>query len=396
MASIHPVKVYVTDKNGDPVLNKDGTPKQKVASYYVSYRRPNGKPTKKRGFARKRDAEEYLHSIEHSKSRGEYIDAADSRKTINEIAEGWLAAQKQSMKPSAYRSLDSAWRVHVEPHWGTRRVGGIKHSEVQVWVTALAEKRSATTVLRCYGLLGALLDLAVKDRCVLQNVARDVILPRKKPKKKPYLNHGQVQKLAGESAHPTLVMFLAYTGLRWGEATALRIKHIDPAKRRVQIEENAVMVNNLIVVGTPKNHEERSVPYPAFLSDAIKMLSVGKDEGDLLFGDGKTHMRLPNSKKGWFQGAVKRVMETEKELVTEAKKRGEQAPKVMPRVTPHDLRHTAASLAVSAGANVLAVQRMLGHKSAAMTLDVYADLFEDDLDQVADALDAAKREADSE
>ena len=41
----------------------------------------------------------------------------------------------------------------------------------------------------------------------------------------------------------------------------------------------------------------------------------------------------------------------------------------------------------SAGANVKAVQRMLGHSSAAMTLDVYADLFEDDLDAVADALD---------
>lgn len=53
------------------------------------------------------------------------------------------------------------------------------------------------------------------------------------------------------------------------------------------------------------------------------------------------------------------------------------------RLTPHDLRHTAASLAVSSGANVKAVQRMLGHKSAAMTLDTYADLFDDDLDEVA-------------
>lgn len=57
-------------------------------------------------------------------------------------------------------------------------------------------------------------------------------------------------------------------------------------------------------------------------------------------------------------------------------------------ITPHDLRHTAASLAVSAGANVKAVQRMLGHASAAMTLDVYAGLFGDDLDDVADRLDA--------
>lgn len=56
-------------------------------------------------------------------------------------------------------------------------------------------------------------------------------------------------------------------------------------------------------------------------------------------------------------------------------------------MTPHDLRHTAASLAVSAGANVKAVQRMLGHASAAMTLDTYADLFDRDAEAVADAHD---------
>src|SRR5205807_4290745 len=58
-------------------------------------------------------------------------------------------------------------------------------------------------------------------------------------------------------------------------------------------------------------------------------------------------------------------------------------------LTPHELRHTAASLAVSSGANVKAVQRLLGHASAAMTLDVYSGLFDDDLDAVADRLDEA-------
>ncbi len=58
------------------------------------------------------------------------------------------------------------------------------------------------------------------------------------------------------------------------------------------------------------------------------------------------------------------------------------------RLVPHDLRHTAASLAISAGANVKAVQKMLGHASAAMTLDIYADLFDDDLDAVGEALSA--------
>ncbi len=58
----------------------------------------------------------------------------------------------------------------------------------------------------------------------------------------------------------------------------------------------------------------------------------------------------------------------------------------LPPMTIHDLRHTAASLAVSTGANVKAVQRMLGHASAAMTLDTYSDLFDDDLDAIAGRL----------
>jgi integrase len=59
------------------------------------------------------------------------------------------------------------------------------------------------------------------------------------------------------------------------------------------------------------------------------------------------------------------------------------------------LRHTAASLAVSACANVKAIQRMLGHAKASMTLDMYADLFDDDLEAVADRLDEVARRPDS-
>ena len=92
---------------------------------------------------------------------------------------------------------------------------------------------------------------------------------------------------------------------------------------------------------------------------------------DLLFhGDEGRHLRRPHPVSGWFAKAV--------------------AESGVPHATPHDLRHTAASLAVSAGANVKAVQKMLGHASAAMTLDIYADLFDDDLEAVATALDAAR------
>jgi len=62
-------------------------------------------------------------------------------------------------------------------------------------------------------------------------------------------------------------------------------------------------------------------------------------------------------------------------------------------LTPHNLRDTAASLAVQSGANVKAVQRMLGHASASMTLDVYSGLFDAELDDVAERMNDAATEA---
>ncbi|WP_345764945.1 site-specific integrase [Diaminobutyricibacter sp. McL0608] len=171
--------------------------------------------------------------------------------------------------------------------------------------------------------------------------------------------------------HAVVVATLAYTGLRWGEATALRVRDIDRSRRRLSISENAVYVNGAIVVGTPKTHERRSVPFPEFLSERLATSCEGKGRDDIVFDDGhgnyqKTPTMTVNS---WWDRALHQAN--------------------LSPMTIHDLRHTAASLAVSAGANVKAVQRMLGHASAAMTLDTYSDLFDDDLDAVADSLDHA-------
>lgn len=361
--------------------------------YRIVYRHPDNTQTQERGFVRKRDAEIRLAKVEVSKAKGAYVNPADAQVTVAAIATPWLAGREHVMKASSYRSLSTAWQTHVEPKWGARRVDSVKYSEVETWVSELTRDRSATTVLRAYGLLAAVLDVAVKDKRISRNVARGVTLPRKVAKSKPYLTHRQVAALATASAHPTLVTFLAYTGLRWGEATALRVRHVDALRRRVSVEENAVMVGTVIHVGSPKTHETRSVPYPAFLAHSIAKLCERKGRDDLLFGDGRLHMRLPNSRDGWFAAAVRRVLDDEAQAADAAKARGEDEPARMPRVTPHDLRHTAASLAISSGANVKAVQRMLGHASASMTLDTYADLFEDDLDGVATALDQARRSA---
>jgi hypothetical protein len=65
----------------------------------------------------------------------------------------------------------------------------------------------------------------------------------------------------------------------------------------------------------------------------------------------------------------------------------------IPGLHPHELRHTAASLAIAAGADVKVVQQMLGHASATMTMDTYGHLFENRLDEVADALDRARAQS---
>ncbi len=168
--------------------------------------------------------------------------------------------------------------------------------------------------------------------------------------------------------------FLAYTGLRWGEMAALRVGDFDMLRRRVNVSRSVTEFNGL-VWSTPKTHERRSVPFPAALATELSELMVGKGRDDLVFVTPRGGvLRVSNYRKRFFRAAVNTC---------------QAADSSFPTLTPHDLRHTAASLAVSAGANVKAVQRMLGHANASMTLDVYADLFDDYLDGVAVSLDAA-------
>lgn len=341
------------------------------------YRKPDHTQGQRRGFTRKKDAELFLSSVEVSKARGEFIDAQDGKVTVGELGETWLNSQTH-LKPSSFHSLSNGYRLHVLPLWANRKISDIRHSQVQAWVSELAARKSASTVIRAYGALASILDVAVRDRRLLENPARGVKLPRKTKKARAYLTHAQVQALSEASGtHSTLIYLLAYTGLRWGEATALRLKSLDLLKKRLTVSENAVAVSGTIHLGTPKSHESRTVPLPEFLIPLLAQECEGKTRESLVFGDGHNHLKQPSFGDGWLETAVKRCQEVDADF---------------PRVTAHDLRHTAASLAVSAGANVKALQKMLGHAQASMTLDTYADLFDTDLDNVSEALNRAKLE----
>lgn len=355
----------------------------KGTRYMVRYRKPDGTTTMKRGFRRKTDARNWSEEQESSKNHGEFVEISAGKATVGDLAPAWLAKKKVSSKPSYYHSLDISWKTHVRPVWQHRQVGSITHSEVQSWVSELSDRRSASVVLRAVGILSGIMEGARLDRRIGHNPAKNLDLPRKPVKRHVYLSANELYALSdackmrrrngnpkADYMHSVLILVLGTVGLRWGEAAGLRIRDIDFRHLRLHINVSATQIDGSIIEGTPKNGKHRTVVFAKALASSLKTLVGKRSKDELVFtGPLDGHIRQPNTKThSWFSGAVSRAG--------------------LPGMTIHDLRHTAASLMIHAGANVKAVQRQLGHSSASMTLDTYADLFDDDLNTVGDSMNA--------
>lgn len=337
------------------------------------YRSPSHKIIEKRGFSSADAAEAWLISEKAKLNNGDWTDPRKARTTVGSLAPSWLALKKASLKPSSYRPLDASWRIHVEPRWGKVELRRIVNSDVAEWLAGIG--KSATVAHRAYGVLNGILNQAVKDGRIPKNPAARVdTLPSKASRRRHrYLSPAELHKVADASGtHKALVLTLGYCGLRWGEAIALRGGDVDLLKRRIAVRRNAVEVAGEIHVGTPKTRAgARLVPIPSAVSDALKSRLDDIDPDELVFpspsGGYMRRVRASSGSKSWWKSALK-VAGVENMVL-------------------HDLRHTAASIAVSAGGNVKAIQRMLGHESAAMTLDVYSDLFDDDIDALLGRID---------
>lgn len=239
------------------------------------------------------------------------------------------------------------------------------------WVSGIvSEGLSASRTRQAYHLLTAMLDDAVKGSRLARNPAAGVDLPRLVERPRRFLTHQQAGELA-DAAGPdrVLVLVLAYCGLRWGEAAAMKVGRVDLLRGRLDVVEAVSDVDGRLVLGSPKSHAHRSVPVPAFLRDDLVTALAGKAPGELVFTSPRgTTLRTQNFRRQSFDAACHAVG--------------------LDGLTPHELRHTAASLAIAAGASVKGVQRMLGHASATLTLDRYGHLFGDELDAVAERLDS--------
>ncbi|SES45776.1 Site-specific recombinase XerD [Pedococcus cremeus] len=337
--------------------------------WLARWRDPSGKQRKK-SFSRRVDAERFLIELQAEMQRGRYIDPSAGKLLFSFYAERWLSGLGHLKATTAQRYGEVA-RTYVLVKWGNWPLASITRTDVAAWIGELHRRGlSAGTIRKAYLVASQILDAAVADGCLGLNPAKGVRLPRQVTREPHFMTADQVGNLADAAgAHRLAILTLALTGLRFGEFAALKVSRLEVDRSRLYVAEAVTVVGSQLVWSTPKSHARRHVPVPRSLLPHLVTACEGKSGEDLIFpSQTGGAIRLNNWRRRVFDRAC--------------------ADAGLVGFTPHDLRHTAASLAISVGANVKAVQRMLGHASAAMTLDIYAGLFADDLDQVGSRLDS--------
>ncbi|MEU3452438.1 hypothetical protein ABZ671_02355 [Micromonospora sp. NPDC006766] len=226
-------------------------------------------------------AERWEASAKAAISRGDWIDPARARVTVGAWAAQWMRAQVQ-LKPSTRARYELALRRQILPTWEDIPLSAVSYAEVAAWVQRLtASGLAPATVRYAHRVLSLVLAHAVRDGRMSRNPAVGIRLPRVVKEEPVFLDHDQVARLADACGrYGLLVRFLAYTGLRWGEASALRVSRLDLLRRRVTVAVAFAEVGGELVEGTPKNHQRRrSVPIPRFLVDEMAAHVAGEGPG---------------------------------------------------------------------------------------------------------------------
>ncbi|MDN8623721.1 MULTISPECIES: site-specific integrase [Corynebacterium] len=336
----------------------------------IQYRSPDGKLRGKRGFATKWQAENWAAENTVDLTTGQWRDPAGANITVETLSKTWWRG-RQHLKPSTLDREASRLRSTVLPVWGKRKISTLRKSEIQAWVSA--STLSGSSIRHAHNLLAQILDVAVDDNYLKSNPARGVKLPPKGKPVKVYLTPTQLERLAHHAGDKAVVVWVLGTvGLRWGELVGLKVEDVDEVHSRLRINRSVIYIKGKPQETLPKTHERRTVSVSLPVMRVIHEQATGRLPSAWLFPhtDGGP-LKRPDFSEGWFAAAAKKAQAEDPSF---------------PRITPHGLRHVAAGLLVSAGANVKVVQRQLGHASAVLTLDTYADLFEGDLDSAGQAM----------
>lgn len=341
----------------------------------VRYRDPGNRQRAKL-FARKVDAERFAATTGADIVRGSYVDPALGRLTFARFVDEHYRPTMVNLEATTRARDESYLRTHILPMFGPRALASIEYTTCQAWVNELATRKAPATVVKAAQIMGKVMKTAVRARRIPYNPMVEVSLPTVAESEDVYLTPAQVESLADAMTevgprYRALVWLGCYGGPRIGELLALRWSDVDPMRRTVTISRKVVEVTGAgLVEGSTKTKAGRrtlTLPHRV-LAELEAHRSAFPSTGLVFTSPDGAQVRANNLRRRQWADAV--------------------AVAGLDGFTFHDMRHTAVSLWVAAGASDLEVAKWAGHRSASFTKSRYAHLFPEHGEALAARLEA--------
>lgn len=322
----------------------------------------------------KRDAEKVLVALLRQRDLGELV-LTPTTLTVAEYLERWLAtAVAPRVRQKTLEDYRGLVKRYIVPALGHSRLGKLVPLDVQGLYTAMLEKGlSARTVRYCHSVFRNALEQAVRWRLLSNNPANHVELPKQSRTEMRAMSRDEADrflKAAQGSQHHALFALLLATGMRPGEAVALRWGDFDAANRRVSVNRSVSFTKEGVRFHPPKtSRSRRTIALPDGLLSLLLERRGEADDAALIFpGKGSSPLDIRSLGRDHFKPLLKAV--------------GLPA-----KIRLYDLRHTNATLLLQAGEHPKIVSERLGHASVMLTLDTYSHVLPGMQAQAAQKLD---------
>ncbi|MCV7365485.1 tyrosine-type recombinase/integrase [Mycolicibacterium neworleansense] len=356
-------------------------------------------------YERKPDAQAFLNTLTAQVVRGEYVDPKKAGETFGSVAEDWFTT-KAHRKPKTLAGYRGLLDTLILPRWGQVPLKNIDPQSLLKWIGSLSvdgsqddKPLSASRIRQAHQLMHAVLKYAQRSGMVAKNVAAEIErkydMPTEGERQQHALTHSQLLGLVSHmEKYALLTLVLGYTGIRFGEAVALRRENVKGGKLIVA-ESGTRVTGQGVVVTKTKTGKTREVVVPPPVWKELEPALPAQPWALVFPSEGRASKEhdgyLTNhGYRHYFDKAVQAMQaEATAARAREIAETGTATTPEFPTCTPHDLRHTCASLLISTGANVKVIQRQLGHATAAMTLERYGHLYDADLTSAANALGEA-------
>ncbi|HEV8536029.1 MAG TPA: site-specific integrase [Candidatus Limnocylindria bacterium] len=332
--------------------------------------------------ATRHEVDDKLLAARHAQKRG--LPIADDRASVGEFLTQWLEAARPSLRSRTWERYAELVRLHVAPVIGRTPLARLSPQQLQrLYARKLSDGLSPTTVHHVHAVVHRALAQAERWGAVARNVASLVDAPRIATHEMATLNEQEVRRLAAAlEGHPLEAVFvLAFTtGMRLGEILGLRWRDVEREGEihlRTTIERDG---DEVIFVEPKTKGSRRRILLTTHASAALRRHRVRQAQVRLAAGPAWIDHDLV------FSNAIGGPLP---ESTLRVAYRAALAGAGLPRIRFHDLRHTAATIALGRGVHPKVVSEMLGHSRTAITLDLYSHVTPTMQREAVSAMEAA-------